>query len=331
MFLAFPASSSAHTTDEGVFCGPRPEFYLCSMSGKDIIDDSNNEDVKLIKNLITVNDRLIVLTPESNLLRLNTILEYPAQVLGIRQSKGLEFSDVLLVDFFCSLPKDDFKAWRLLLDSDHVGEGDNYPQLESQLKLLYVAITRACNRLIFIETKPSGITSLMIPLLYIFIQIKLDIATRMFKFWTYPTPLISRYKPDTEKHDLLTGDELVKRGLDFILIATDLDKDDSAEQSKVLSWLEKSLYYFKRAGRNDLMKRVILQQRIVRYNHRKDDRNLLELDKIEAEHNQIGLIYDCMINDMHNEALRLMMELNVDDSRYLNELVNKFKSIIPKD
>lgn len=140
--------------------------------------------------------------------------------------------------------------------------------------------------------------------------------------------MISRYKPDTEKHDLLTGDELVKRGLDFILIATDLDKDDG-EMSKVLSWLEKSLYCFNRAGRNDLMKRVVLQQRIVSYNHRQDDKSLLVLDKIEAEYKQIGLITDCILNDMCNEALQLMTELNDNNSRYLTELINKFKSVIP--
>ena len=55
----------------------------------------------------------------------------------------------------------------------------------------------------------------------------------MFKYWTVRSPLVVRYKPDTETFDLLTADESVKRGLDFVLNATDLESDDS---NKMLSW-----------------------------------------------------------------------------------------------
>jgi len=151
LFIAFPASAAAHTTDVGISNGPRPEFHLCSSSRH---TDDDSPDIKLIKNLMAVNERLVILTPESNMERLNSLLGNPMQLLGVRQSKGLEFTDILLVDFFGSLPKSDWKAWKTLVDVDQHGE--QYPQVEHQLKLLYVAITRACNRLIFIETKPSG-------------------------------------------------------------------------------------------------------------------------------------------------------------------------------
>jgi superfamily I DNA/RNA helicase len=213
LFLAYPASSSAHTTDEGVF-GPRPEFYPCSYTTD--VDDADNDDVELVRKLISVNQRLMILTPESNIDRMNLLLNNPVQLLGVKESKGLEWTDCVILDFFCNIPKSDSKAWKQLLENDKVGRGDLWPQLETQLKQLYVAITRSCNRLIFIETKPS------------------EIATRMFKYWTVRSPLVVRYKPDTETFDLLTADESVKRGLDFVLSATDLESDDNNDYNKML-------------------------------------------------------------------------------------------------
>jgi len=331
MFLSFPASSAAHTTDEGVFCGPRPEFHLCSYNKKDD-DDKNNPDVILIKNLIAVNERLIILTPASNFARLNTCLECPIQLLEITESKGLEFTDILLVDFFCSLPTSDIKEWRMMLANEQEGDGDHYPHLEYQLKLLYVAITRACNRLIFIETKPSGtyyhLFIIILIIIIIIIIIITEIATRMFKFWTHPNRLVSSYKPDNETHELLTADESVKRGLDFVINSLDLDNNDKDEKNKKIVWLDKALYYFKRAKRTDLEKRVIIQQKLLEYHDNINKQHALEADKIEYEYKFINLIHDCMINHMYTDAIQSMVLLN-DDSRYMNEMINKFKSILP--
>ena len=50
--------------------------------------------------------RLVVLCPEAALSRLCP----DHLVFGIREAKGLEFPDVALVDFFCSLPEPDQRA-----------------------------------------------------------------------------------------------------------------------------------------------------------------------------------------------------------------------------
>ena len=129
------------------------------------------------------------------------------------------------------------------LDNDKEGTGETFPQLEFQLKLLYVAITRTCNRLVFVETKPS------------------EIATRVFKSWTHPIVLVTRYNPGTESNVLLTEDESIKIGLDFVLKALDDDDDDNSndyDKNKSIFWLEKALYYFKRTGKSDLEKRVVI-------------------------------------------------------------------------
>jgi hypothetical protein len=204
-----------------------------------------------------------------------------------------------------------------LLENDKHGKGDLWPQLESQLKQLYVAITRSCNRLIFIETKPS------------------EIATRIFKYWTVrSSPLVVRYKPDTETFDLLTADESVKRGLDFVINAIDLENDDN-DYNKILSWLRKALYYFERASRIDLVKRVVLKQKIILLLSKKSNEEL-ERYQIENEHKVIGLIHECIMNDMHIEALALMQKLHNDSdddhgdddsSRYMAELIHKYKIV----
>lgn len=83
-------------------------------------------------------------------------------MLGLRAAKGLEFSDIVILDFFSSLSDCDYKAWKELLSDAQGVQGlsrsqYNFPQLEPQLKLLYTAIMRSINRLIFVESQPSRI------------------------------------------------------------------------------------------------------------------------------------------------------------------------------
>ena len=240
------------------------------------------------------------------------------QLISVKESKGLEWTDCVILDFFCNIPKSDTKAWKQLLENDIKGRGELWPQLESQLKQLYVAITRSCNRLIFIETKPS------------------EIATRIFKYWTVRSSLVVRYKPDTETFNLLTADESVKRGLDFVINAIDLENDDNNsnnDYNKILSWLSRALHYFERASRIDLVKRVVLKQKIVLLLLSKKSNEELERYQIENEHKIIGLVHECIMNDMHIEALALMQKLhddsNDDDdsSRYMAELIHKYKVV----
>jgi hypothetical protein len=77
----------------------------------------------------------------------------------------------VIVDFFSQLPESDQKWWKRKLaaasssESAGGGGGDDlsggesdFPQMETQLKLLYTAVTRCCNRLVFVETRktPAG-------------------------------------------------------------------------------------------------------------------------------------------------------------------------------
>ena len=79
-----------------------------------------------------------------------------ALVLTISESKGLEFDFVILYDFFSAST---FDSWRVLFG--YTGDFDGaftkfdyrkHRQLEAELKMLYVAITRAKSTLWFVES-----------------------------------------------------------------------------------------------------------------------------------------------------------------------------------
>jgi hypothetical protein len=98
------------------------------------------------------------------------------QVLGIRDVKGLEFDDVIILNFFSaeiepndesghlwqSIPKSSEKSWKLLIkieDAATVRQGISDPQVQMQLKMLYTACSRCRCRLIFFESNDLSSTS----------------------------------------------------------------------------------------------------------------------------------------------------------------------------
>eukprot|EP01034_Spumella_vulgaris_P047544 gene47544-biopygen37522 len=95
-----------------------------------------------------------------------------------------------------------------------------YPQLELQLKLLYTAVTRSCNRLLFVETEKTQLSSVM------------------FR-WMVGADLAETYNAANEEAVLMTSDEWRAQGIEFAL---------SAEGEDTTLFLEKALHCFKLAG-----------------------------------------------------------------------------------
>ena len=139
--------------DAGLYRGPRPGVMV--------------GDVATVgfRRLLSNNERLVVLCADEQSSAVELELQQwgmDNSVLGIRAAKGLEFPDVVLLDFFCHMSEQ--RAWKMLLkdgspmalSQDHYGQC--FPQLEGQLKLLYTGITRCCNRLVFVERQlsPAG-------------------------------------------------------------------------------------------------------------------------------------------------------------------------------
>ena len=96
-------------------------------------------------------------------------------LFGIRDVKGAEFDDVVVLNFFAaqnqgeekdtsaaecwrSIPKSSEKSWKLLLQSeDAVAVSKSMDlQVELQLKMLYTAVSRCRCRLVFIESDESA-------------------------------------------------------------------------------------------------------------------------------------------------------------------------------
>jgi superfamily I DNA/RNA helicase len=159
--IAFGQSIELDSDEVGLLLGPIaavcpfPKEVNNARNNRSKAKDLFENSCKRIRDIATYHQTAFFLTPESNVQRLNGIIgEENPMVLSIVDSKGLEFFEVVIVDFFSSIPPADRSAWKKLFTlkpGDQLGDFP-YPQIESQLKNLYVAITRARNRLIFIET-----------------------------------------------------------------------------------------------------------------------------------------------------------------------------------
>jgi hypothetical protein len=147
MFVLFPGSAKVLEPDRGLFTGPLPAFWQAS---------SSSSSLQTILSTVS-SERLVFICPDKKREELAS-LSPERLVLGIREAKGLEFAHVAVVDFFCSLAFQDQAAWVRILGENRAAAAaaarDN-PQVESQLKLLYTAVTRSSRSLIFVETAES--------------------------------------------------------------------------------------------------------------------------------------------------------------------------------
>jgi hypothetical protein len=163
LLSTFPQAADKLPRDTGLCGGPRPDYLSDTGAGA----GAGAEAGAFLRRLLLHNPRIVVLCRdeqfegegqgqgESLSSELSPLVPEETLALGIRASKGMEFSDVLLLNFFCDLPALEQRAWkRRLIDGEK--EGPNIPpQMETQLKLLYTAVTRSCARLIFAETRSS--------------------------------------------------------------------------------------------------------------------------------------------------------------------------------
>lgn len=201
--------------DHGLFNGARPE--LCYKVG-----------IQLLSNLLS--DKLkgsVVLTHDESASHWRRVLDYQL-VYGIRESKGLEFKSVIILNFFAEIPSTDQKPWRdLLLDRiDHNFEQD-HPSVENQLKLLYVAVTRCIERLFFVETS---------------ISIAGDAAIRWL--CTKENALATRNNVMDVAAMSMTSDEFVIQGVDNAQQA----ESSELEFAEAITLLDRAIYCFEAAN-----------------------------------------------------------------------------------
>jgi len=233
----FPGAAVKLPYDTGLTVGPRPGLLQSSI-----------ED---LARLLEANERLRILTRDENKAKLCEELSAYApdaknNVWGIVEAKGLEFTDCIVVDFFSTLPEQSLqKAWKnLMLNPQSVavnsrkgrGSGSTLPfTMELELKLFYTGITRACNRLLVIETKPSQ---------------AFDAFSRTLQNKT----LGDAMTPDAavkEGAKIMTADDWRKEAFDMASLAEENDIDSA-------SFLERAIAAMEKAGDDDLVEKAKL-------------------------------------------------------------------------
>jgi len=270
----FPGSISQLPNDKGLCTGPRPAMDVWEMSRL-----SNS----LLQN---ASSGLMVLTPDQNKENLSKKLLPSITVLGIREAKGLDFPEVVIVDFFSSLDEKQQESWKLLLGPKAVGFGDDHPEVETHLKLLYTAMTRAQQRLYFIETKQT------------------KAASAFLKTLSSNERLTQGLK--TLKANELSPDEWAARGLDFAWKASD---DEASGLDQQIRDLDVAIDSFGRAGlagaaykqKAAVHKDVLSLLRKSQQTDQASSLPLLEQDK-DTENKVAELVQRCIAEGMWKEA-----------------------------
>jgi hypothetical protein len=222
MFVAFPGSAKELPKDEGLFRGPRPTVF--QGMGQDLILALISKVQGVV--LLSMHDDHV-----DELKRMEKIKEHGTVVLSIRDAKGLEFPDVILVDFFKLLPPEQQKPWRLLLQGKTL-EASRYagfPEVETQLKQLYTAVTRCSRRLFFVETATS------------------DAGQAFVRFLCAEKKLAVKQEVEDVQESVKAVDEWATTGVQY---ATNAEASETDEIS--LYWLEKALYCFQQGKVKDL-------------------------------------------------------------------------------
>ena len=253
MLAMFPGAAKTLPADEGLFLGPRPAFYSAATMAD-------------VTRLLAGNERLVVLCPDDRAGEVSDQLSQQHStgedgdetaatkanlVLGVRAAKGLEFTDIVLLDFFGAIPDSDYKAWKELLA---VGGADSasqtqtlqlggglqqyaFPQLEPQLKLLYTAITRCINRLIFVESRHSRIGGLFFRWLK-----QHGLADAFILTGTGADASVDPNNQTDSSSGFMTRDEWRMRGIDIALSA-----EGSSDLARAAQLLAQAVLCFQRA------------------------------------------------------------------------------------
>jgi hypothetical protein len=211
-------------------------------------------------------------------------------ILGIRESKGLEFNDVIVLNFFADLDNEHQQSWVDLLSMrEMIGEGKKKPELEPQLKLLYTAVTRCCNkRLFFIQTTETK-------------------SGKAFIRWMRDQKLAEIQSPSTIEITR-TPDEWRTTGVDYATIA-----DSSESASVAVEWLDRAMHCFKEVKDAELIRKAIVNKKSAMLTRvTLDNLDLapaIDYDMEDLEKKASQLVYSCLEEDIAREATKICMAL----------------------
>ena len=226
----FPGSCDRGLVDDKLIDGPKPRFCCTSES----------LDKAKLTGMLQHTSAVLLFRDDKARQEWNQGegADSQATTLTVLQAKGLEYMDVIVVNFFHSVfEQGRDRAWRRLLaaeegsklfDLDNKGSA----MLEWDLKLLYTAATRCQSRLYFVETKSSN-----------------KLAKLVFD-WKQQADLAEELKrmEDLSAPQLSVGAQ-VRRACEFMARAG-LDAVEIADRE---AFMEEATKLFRGAGRTDLV------------------------------------------------------------------------------
>ena len=159
---------------------------------------------------------------------------------------NIEFAEVVLLDFFSDIHPSEQKPFQHMWQKrESVAKVYSYPQLEAQFKLLYTAITRCCNRLVFVETAFSKSADSFF-----------RGALLVNEGGSALVETMNLHLLRESKADFMTADEWRVRGLDFALAAAGVDTE---------SLLTRALSCFEHAMDDSLKRRTLQHMALERW------------------------------------------------------------------
>lgn len=152
LWRQFPDTVDKLGPEVGSLVGPTPTLFV-GCDATTLIRPAAEDDIQPEHELLFGAEQVIITRDEDSKMYLLEQIGEAALVLTILQSKGMEFDDVILWDFFTSTP--DPAGWRSLqnckLETYPAFNPEKHAGLCSELKHLYVAITRARIRFLMVE------------------------------------------------------------------------------------------------------------------------------------------------------------------------------------
>ncbi|KAK6352318.1 hypothetical protein TWF730_009148 [Orbilia blumenaviensis] len=155
----FPYAIDKCSPELGDFDGPSP-IVFSGFSSEDfvkfVLRDGEEESTTIISEFGA--EQVLIVRDEEAKYLLPEVIRDKLLILTILESKGMEFQDVFLFDFFSGSSCQ--SAFRALARSQVTGshlDDTKYPELCIELKNLYVAVTRSRERLYILESSGSAV------------------------------------------------------------------------------------------------------------------------------------------------------------------------------
>lgn len=292
MFTVFPAG--ANKLDRSLFDGPRPGVMY-------------ELNVGLLKDALAsvLSGSTVLVLDEHEASRKRDLCGYK-QLYGIREAKGLEFKSVIVFDFFSGIPQELQKPLRnLLLGRERLDFPSRFPEVEGYLKLLYTAITRSVDRLLFVESKPS-------------------IAGEAFIRWstTTTTRVRSRHEEPLAVVQEISGIAALEMSVDEWILAG-FDNAEAAEATEDLkssiSFFDAAIHCFQKARKSRFIAKAKVNLTSVRCRHQMTldaEYRHGEASAMMTEREMAGLVSQLLREKLWMEAAKFILAVLPHLSEY---------------